>query len=228
MEFKSTNSGLFPLPISGLLKALSSVGFFEESLLIGSWVMPLYREFYGISYVLRTMDIDFAVQLVKGNSAGRTDLQRLFVSQGFTPFFTQSGIQKFSREGFTIEFIAHRRNTRNENPILIRDWNVTAVPLPFINILTDSSFVGEFPEYSVRVPTPEAFFLHKLVTASRRREEGKKAKDLDQCAVIVPKLDRERLDHVCRSVKFSSKTWSAIRSSCELISFPPQLLGFKG
>lgn len=61
--------------------------------------MPLYREFYGISYVPRTMDIDFAVQLVKGNSAGRMDLQGLFVSQGFTPFFTQSGIQKFSREG---------------------------------------------------------------------------------------------------------------------------------
>lgn len=228
MEFKSTNSDLFPPPVSSLLKALSSVGFFEESLLIGSWVMSLYREFFGISYVLRTMDIDFAVELVKGKSADGVDLQALFASYGFTPLFTQSGIQKFSREGFTIEFIAHRRTTRDEDPILIKDWNITAVPLPFINILTGSSFVAQFPEYGVRAPVPEAFFLHKLITASRRREERKSSKDLDQCAVIAPRLDKERLDHICRSVKFSSKTWSAIRSSCEVISFPPHLLGLKG
>jgi hypothetical protein len=227
VKFKSTTNDIFPLPVSNLLKALSSVGFFEESLLIGSWVMPLYREFYGISYTLRTMDIDFAVELVKRKNAGGTDLQALFSSFGFTPFFTQSGIQKFSREGFTIEFIAHRRTTRGEDAILIKDWNITAVPLPFINILTSFSFVAEFLEYRVKAPIPEAFFLHKLIIASRRKEEYKSVKDLDQCAVIAAKLDKERLYHICRSAKFSSKTWSAIRASCEKISFPPYLLGLK-
>jgi hypothetical protein len=34
----------FPPPISGLMRSLSEVGFFDRSLLIGSWVMPLYQE----------------------------------------------------------------------------------------------------------------------------------------------------------------------------------------
>lgn len=44
----------FPPQIGELLRALSEVGFFDRSLLIGSWVMPLYRELYGVHYLLRT------------------------------------------------------------------------------------------------------------------------------------------------------------------------------
>jgi hypothetical protein len=196
-------------------------------MLIGSWVMPLYREFFQISYVLRTMDIDFAVQLLKGQKSCRTDLQELFMSQGYTPFFTQSGIQKFSREGFAIEFITHRRDSRDEDPVLLRNWNITAIPLPFVNILAGFPFVAKFPEYAIKAPMPEAFFLHKLITATRRREGNKKLKDLEQCAAIAPRLDRELLRSVCRSVRLRSGTWKAIRSSCEAIDFPPQNLGME-
>jgi len=225
LEVKKTSNQLFPQPVSDLLGILSSVGFFDESMLIGSWVMPLYHEFFDISYVLRTMDIDFAVQLLQKGKLRKADLQDIIVSQGFTPFFTQSGIQKFSREGFTIEFIAHRRGGRDEDSILIRTWNITAVPLPFINILIDFPFVADCPGYSIRAPIPEAFFLHKLITAARRLEESKRSKDLEQCAVIAPKLDQSRLDNVCSSVKLGSRTWKAVKSSCEAIDFPPQKLG---
>ncbi len=53
--------------------------------------MPLYQEFYGISYVLRTMDIDFAVQLLKGKKSFRIDFPGIITSHGFTSFFTRSG-----------------------------------------------------------------------------------------------------------------------------------------
>jgi hypothetical protein len=53
----------FPLPIGDLLRSLSEVGFFDRSLLIGSWAMVLYQELYGVPYVLRTLDVDFAVHL---------------------------------------------------------------------------------------------------------------------------------------------------------------------
>jgi hypothetical protein len=228
VKVKTTSNVLFPRAVSDLLTVLSSAGFFEESMLIGSWVMPLYQEFFGISYILRTMDIDFAVQLLKGRKAPRTDLQEIIVSHGFTPFFTQSGIQKFSREGFTIEFIAHRRGDRDENPILIRGWNIVAMPLPFVNIMVDFPFVAECPGYMIRAPVPEAFFLHKLVIATRRREEAKKSKDLEQCSVIAPRLDLDRLESICGSAKLSSGTRTAIRSSCEAIGFPPRLLGIDG
>jgi hypothetical protein len=149
VELKRTNNIIFTQPISGLLEALSSVGFFEDSMLIGSWVMPLYQEFFGISYTLRTMDIDFAVHLLKGKKSHIIDLEELIVSRGFTPFFTQSGIQKFSREGFTIEFIVHRRGGRDKDPVFVRDWNITAIPLPFVSIMTDFPFMAECEGYQI-------------------------------------------------------------------------------
>jgi hypothetical protein len=105
VEFKSTNNPPFPAPVASLLKELSTAGFFKESVLIGSWTMLLYHEFFNVSYVLRTMDIDFAIQLLRGKKSLKIDLYELIASHGFTPFLTQSGVEKFSREGFAIEFI---------------------------------------------------------------------------------------------------------------------------
>ena len=227
MELKRTNNIIFTQPISGLLETLSSVGFFEDSMLIGSWVMQLYQEFFGISYALRTMDIDFAIHFLKGKKSHKIDLEELIVSRGFTPFFTQSGIQKFSREGFTIEFIVHWRGGRDEASVFVRDWNITAIPLPFVNIMTDFPFMAECEGYQIKAPIPEAFFLHKLITLARRVEISKKLKDLEQCAAIAPGLERKRLEEVCHSVRLSARTWDAVKSSCEAIHFPPQLLGLE-
>ena len=49
--------------------------------------------------------------------------------------------------------------------------------------------------------------FHKLITAARRPGEAKRSKDLEQCAVIAPRLDQDMLDDVRRSVKLSSRTW---------------------
>jgi len=59
-----TNKDIFPSEVVELFQAFHDAGFFEESMLIGSWVMPLYQDAFGISYALRTLDIDFAVKLV--------------------------------------------------------------------------------------------------------------------------------------------------------------------
>jgi len=64
-----------PLPIGGLLRALSEVGFFDRSSLIGSWVMPIYQELYGVGYLLRTLDVDFAVHLAHPQKQMRLTLK---------------------------------------------------------------------------------------------------------------------------------------------------------
>ena len=49
-----SNKNIFPSEVLELFEALHKVGFFEESSLIGSWVMPLYQDVFGIPYSLRT------------------------------------------------------------------------------------------------------------------------------------------------------------------------------
>lgn len=223
-EIVKTRKALFPEPVAELLRALDAAGFFEQSMLIGSWAMPLYREFFEIDYILRTMDIDFAVRFVPGKKTRQTDLAATITNLGYIPVFTQSGLQKFSRENFAVEFIAQRRGGRDDPLTFIPEWNITAVPLPFIDVLLDFPFTAQCKGFRVRAPLPEAFFIHKLITADRRRGEEKRNKDLEQCSVIAPKLELTRLRNIAESLRISKRTRAAITSSCQAIGFPPHFL----
>jgi hypothetical protein len=227
MEILIKNKKIFPAEIQELLQAFFSVGFFDESLLIGSWVMPLYQEAFGIPYVLRTMDIDFAVEFALSDRAKKVDLEKIITDLGFIPIVLQSGVRRFSRENFTIEFVAHRKGGREDEVVSIRKWNIVASPLPFVDLLLRFPFTADFGDFKARAPLPEAFFVHKLIAAQRRPGESKKDKDLDQCSIIAQHLDPKRLDSVIGSLKLSNKAKRALRASCEAINFPPQQLGLK-
>ncbi|MBM4141942.1 MAG: hypothetical protein FJ242_10785 [Nitrospira sp.] len=227
MEISLKNENIFPSNIRELLKAFYLVGFFDESVLIGSWVMPLYQEAFGINYVLRTMDIDFAVKFVLSDRDEKVDLEKVLTDLGYLPVVMQSGIRRFTSENFTVEFVAHRKGGSVDQVISIKKWNITASPLPFVDLLLSFPFTADFGNFKLRAPLPEAFFVHKLVTAQRRRGESKKDKNLDQCTAIARQIDANRLNSVIRSLKLSKKAQKAMRASCEAIGFPPQQLGIK-
>jgi hypothetical protein len=189
--------------------------------------MPLYQEAFGIRYVLRTMDIDFAVKFTLSDRDRKVDLEKVITDLGYIPVVMQSGIRRFTHENFTVEFVAHRKGGRDDQIVSIRKWNITASPLPFVDLLFRFPFIADFESFKVRAPLPEAFFVQKLITAQRRPGENKKDKDLDQCSIIARQLDSDRLGAVVRSLKLSRKAQKALRASCEAIDFPPQKLGLK-
>jgi hypothetical protein len=132
---KALRTVQFPPPISRLMRSLSEAGFFDRSLLIGSWVMPLYCELYDVPYVLRTLDVDFAVHLAHPQKQMRADLKRLITDLGFIDFIAAAGVQKFAAGGYEVEFIAHRPGGKDIGILAVREWNINALPLPFISIL---------------------------------------------------------------------------------------------
>lgn len=227
MQIAVKNKNIYPPEVRELLQALYSAGFFEESMLVGSWVMSLYQEAFGIIYTLRTLDIDFAVKFIHSDKDKKTDIEKIITGLGYIPVFMQSGICKYTRENFTVEFLVHRRGGRDDDVVPIRRWNVTAIPLPFIDILFGFPFITDFGNFKVRAPLPEAYFVHKLITAQRRRGEGKQDKDLEQCSIIARHINSDRLKAVIGSLKLSKKTQKAMRASCVTIDFPPQRLGLK-
>jgi len=226
MQIPISNRGAFPPEVLELLQAFHRAGFFDEAMLVGSWVMPLYQQAFGIPYALRTLDIDFAVRFAGRERGKAADLESVITDLGYLPVMMQSGIRKFTRENFSIEFIVHRKGGSEDRVVAVRKWNVTAVPLPFVDILLDFPFLADFGDFQVRAPLPEAFLVQKLLTV-RRRVESKKDKDLDQCAVIAGRLDEDRLTQVVRSLNLSVKSGKALREACEAIGFPPQRLGLK-
>lgn len=214
----------FPQPVSDLLRALSKVGFFERSLLIGSWAMPIYQELYGAPYALRTLDIDFAVDLAHPQKQMQADLERLITDLGFIDFIAADGVQKFTSAGYEVEFIAQRPGGRQVGSLAIREWNLNALPLPFIRILVDFTETAALDGFAIRFPIPEAFFIHKLIIAHRRLTGEKRQKDLEQCATLVPVLKDERLCRVMQSQRFGKETRRHIMQSCQTIDFPLQRL----
>jgi len=59
------------------------------------------------------MDIDFALQIITRNLGEPTNLEDILKGLGYLPIMTASGWQKFSRAGFTVEFIAHRKGKKS-------------------------------------------------------------------------------------------------------------------
>ena len=220
-----SNKNIFPPGVLELFQALHDTGFFEESMLIGSWVMSLYQDAFGMPYTLRTLDIDFAVRLAASESTKKADLEDIITALGYVPVMMQSGIRKFTRESFTVEFVAHRKGGRDDEVVVIKRWNITAAPLPFVNILLDFPFIVDFGNFRVRAPIPEAYFIQKLLAARRRPGESKRDKDLEQCSVIARRVDPDRLATVVGALKLGVKSRKALLASCEAINFPPQKLG---
>lgn len=214
----------FPPQIGGLLRALSEVGFFDRSLLIGSWGMPPYRELYGANYLLRTLDIDFAVHLAHPQKQMRADLERVITDLGFVGFMTAGGIQKFTAAGYEAEFTAHRPGGRKIDVVAVREWNINALPLPFVSILTGFSETVKVEDFTIRIPIPEAYFIHKLIVASRRRTVEKREKDLEQCSVLIPILSDKRLHQVIQTQRIAKPTRRSKARSCDAIAFPLQRL----
>jgi hypothetical protein len=215
----------FPANIHGLLHSLSSVGFFERSLVIGSWVMPIYKELYSVNYALRTLDVDFAVHVAHIRKQMRADLEQLITGLGFTDYIAAEGIQKFTGGGYEVEFIAQRPGGRTMSTLPVREWNVNALPLPFISILIDFSETVELDGFTIRFPIPEAFFLHKLIIAQKRQSNAKRIKDLDQCAILTAALNGDLLHQVVQAQRLSKETLRCISASCTAIEFPRTRLG---
>lgn len=139
--------------------------------------MPLYQELYGAPYVLRTLDVDFAVHLAHPHTQMRADLERIITDLGFVDYVGTEGLRKFTAGGYEVEFIAHRPGGKEVGAMAVPEWNINALPLPFIGILIDFSETAVLEAYTIRIPIPEAFFLHKLIVAPRRLTVPKREKD---------------------------------------------------
>jgi hypothetical protein len=165
------------------------VGFFERSVLIGSWAMFCYGVTLGVKWQLHTGDIDLAIEVISSGKESRVDLEKVLQEAGATPFFSSSdGLIRFSIPDYRIEFIVndYRGGRKRESEIVrISDWNINAQPLPFIQVLLDFSERVDADDFYIHIPIPEAFFFHKLIVAQRRQKEEKRIKDLGQWCVAL-------------------------------------------
>jgi len=212
------NSSPFVQPVTDLLRELDRIKFFSHGLLIGSWPMAIYADHFTLAYALATDDIDFAVEnAVKVPAKQSETIPEILDRLGYTPVTDYSGIETFLHGTFEVEFITHRRGGEAPPSVVIPPWKVSAQSLPFIDMLFIMPTTVAIAGFSIRIPSPEAFVVHKLIIAQRRtgRDKGaKKEKDLQQCSTLVEIVQVEEIQRIISEYRLSKETRKAMQASC--------------
>ena len=210
---------LFVQPVTDLLRELGRIGFFSHGLLVGSWPMVVYTEHFTLPYGMTTDDIDFAVaNVIKVPPKPGETIPRILERLGYTPIRDYSlGIETFLQGTFEVEFITHRRGADAPPSIIIPPWQVSAQPLPFIDLLFIRPTTVVMGDIRFCIPSPEALLLHKLIIAQRRTgfdKEAKKEKDLQQCTALVQVARTEEIHRIIGEYRLSKDTRKSMQLSC--------------
>ena len=226
MEIRLDRNPFFP-QVTGLLKEMNQIGFFPYGMLIGSWPMLIYTLHFTLPYGFATNDIDFAVlNAVKiPPTPERETIPKVLARLGYEPITDyDTGIETFVQGTFEIEFIAHRTGGGSKPAVLVAPWKVYAQLLPFIDILFIRPCTVRIEDFVVTIPSPEAFFLHKLIIARRRtgaEKEEKRAKDLQQCTALAEVVRQEEIQRILGEYRLSKSVKKEILESCAEIRIAP-------
>jgi len=208
----------FVQPVTDLLRELEGIGFFYHGLLIGSWPMTIYADHFTLAYALTTDDIDFAVENAVRVPAKKSEtIPEILERLDYTPVTDYSGIETFLHGTFEVEFLTHRRGGNAPPSVVIPPWKVSAQPLPFIDLLFIRPCTVRLGDFSIRIPSPEAFVVHKLIIAQRRTgtdKEAKKEKDLQQCSALVEIVRDEEIRRILSEYRLSKDSRKALLTSC--------------
>jgi hypothetical protein len=163
-----------------IIDRLAQGGVLTDIVLIGSWVLPIYREYFNDAPeipVLRTTDVDFLVGMPP-KVQREFDVPAALSELGFEPEWAlQGGYCKYVHPEMEVEFLIPEQGRGTGGSISVDALQVRAQPLRFLSLAFDRSMVVHYRGYEIRVPEPEAFVLLKLLVIPRRKDRSKARKD---------------------------------------------------
>jgi len=179
-----------------VLKRLDDSGILPKTVLIGSWCLPLYKNFYlghhDISS-LRTRDIDFLISR-RTTFANKVDLPALLEDLGFVLEHSfPEGYVRLIHPELILEFLVPEAGRGTSKPYPLTELGVNAQRLRFLGLLEWDTIVVDFGGLKVTIPHPVNFGLHKILVSSRRTDADKKAKDI-KAGVEVLRMCAENMD----------------------------------
>ncbi|MCB4791882.1 MAG: nucleotidyltransferase domain-containing protein [Elusimicrobia bacterium] len=174
-----------------VLKRFNENGILANVILIGSWCLPFYKEYFkntDYDLAFRTRDIDF---LIPSPSRIRknVDIAKLLEDMGFIINRSYpSGYMKFEHPDLIIEFLIPEKGKGSDKPFSLPKFSINAQPLRFLNILTENTITVEIEGIPVTLPNPIIFALHKLIISERRQKKEKAEKDKFMAIQILKAL----------------------------------------
>jgi len=156
-------------------------GILNDVILIGSWVLPIYRHFFSNTPeipILRTADVDFLIPNPPRIST-KIDIPMILKEYDFEIQFSLLGnYTKFVHPDLEIEFFIPELGRSKSKAVIIKEFNITAQPLRYLHIVQNHILTVNYNDISIRVPEPAVFTLLKFLLTIKRKNDDKIKKDL--------------------------------------------------
>jgi hypothetical protein len=174
-----------------ILRRFNKAGVLGDLILIGSWSVLFYEEYFGdrrASVTLRTRDMDFLVAQPE-RMRGEADVPGLLKDLGFvSEFFTSSGHIRLLHPDLIVEFLVPEVGRGRKNPFPLRKLKINAQPLRFLNLLTTDVIRARVDDFVVTLPHPVNFTLQKLIISERRSKSEKASRDRETALRLLAAL----------------------------------------
>ena len=203
-----------------VLKRLNAAGVLNQLILIGSWCLPFYKEYFadaGYLPALRTRDIDFLIAS-PGKVQGKTDIPELLKDLGFVVGFKGSkGYIRLEHPLLIVEFLVPEKGRGQDEPVKIPQLAINAQSLRFLNLITEDTIEIESDGLNLRLPHPIRYALHKIIVSQRRSKPEKAIKDMEAGIGVLKALISQGQQNEIRKVYNSLPTkWkNKIRNGIE-------------
>ena len=175
-----------------VLRRLAAAHVLDGLILIGSWCLLLYRDYFRrVAYrpAIRTRDLDFLIPWPPRFRA-EVDLPSLLDDLGFVINFKgDAGWITLQHPDLILEFLVPERGKGTRNPVAIAALGINAQSLRFLDFLVTDAIHVDFHGMAVRVPHPANYALHKLLVAPRRKSE-KAERDCAQAIQVLQALTK--------------------------------------
>jgi len=194
-----------------VLHRFAKAGILKDIILIGSWCVYFYKEyFYGVYVVppIRTRDIDFLVPLPP-RIKKKTDVPGILSDLGFVIEFVGSkGYLRLGHPDLIVEFLVPERGKGLDKPYPLPQIGMNAQPLRFLDFLAKNTIEINVEGMRVKLPHPIAYALHKLIISGRRAKKEKALKDRDQALMLLHHvLKHEKTDKIRKIFLTMPKKW---------------------
>ncbi len=174
-----------------VLRRLEKDGVLQDMILIGSWCMPFYKDYFSdIDYLpaMKTRDIDFLIPRPE-EIKSKADISEIMKDLGFIMgFHGRAGYIILEHPELAIEFLVPEKGKGTDKPVQLPLLGLNAQALRFLELLAQDTIDVKADGISLTLPHPANFALHKLIVSQRRRQTHKSEKDREAGLKILKAL----------------------------------------
>jgi len=186
-----------------VLHRLEKADVLQHMILIGSWCMPFYKDYFsGIDYLpsIKTRDIDFLIPR-PGAIKLKADIFEIMKDLGFIRGFRgREGYIILEHPELSIEFLVPEKGKGTDKPVQLPRLGLNAQALRFLELLAQDTINVKIEDVPLLLPHPANFAIHKLVVSQRRRQKDKSEKDREAGLKILKALIDQKEQRLIKKV----------------------------